>query len=102
MDAWLKAHVALLMPGLAPSLYAAGTDNWRLARTRDGLVLTILAIREGLRVLRVLDIPITPHPQYLRQTRCQQPYTSSCQGKNFEGLALHLIAWVPEIGIGGK
>jgi 2-dehydropantoate 2-reductase len=60
MDAWLKTHVALLIPGLASALYAAGTDNHRLARTRDGLVLTVRAIREGFRVLRALGVPITP------------------------------------------
>jgi hypothetical protein len=66
MDAWLKAHIALLMPGLAPALYVAGTDTHLLARTRDGLILTIRAIREGLRVLWALEIPITQYPQYLR------------------------------------
>jgi ketopantoate reductase len=60
MDAWLKTHVALLMPSLAPALYAAGTDNQRLARTRDGLVLTIRAIREGFQVLKALGVPVTP------------------------------------------
>ena len=60
MDAWLKTHVALLFPALAPALYAAGTDNYRLARTRDLLVLTTRGIREGFRVLRALDIPIVP------------------------------------------
>jgi ketopantoate reductase len=60
MDAWLKTHVALLFPALAPALYAANTDNYRLARTRDLLVLTIRGIREGFRVLRALDIPIVP------------------------------------------
>jgi 2-dehydropantoate 2-reductase len=60
MDAWLKYHVALLMPSLAPALYAAGTDNYRLARTRDLVVLTIRAIREGFRVLRALGLPVTP------------------------------------------
>ena len=60
MDAWLKYHVALLMPSLAPALYAAGTDNYRLARTRDLDVLAIRAIREGFRVLRALGLPVTP------------------------------------------
>ena len=60
MDTWLKYHVALLMPSLAPALYAAGTDNYRLARTRDAVVLTVRAIREGFRVLRALDLPVTP------------------------------------------
>ena len=39
MDAWLKYHVALLFPSLAPALRAAGVDNYRLARTRDLVVL---------------------------------------------------------------
>jgi 2-dehydropantoate 2-reductase len=60
MDAWLKYHVALLMPSLGPALYAAGTDNLRLARTRDLVVLAVRAIREGFRVLHALGLPITP------------------------------------------
>jgi 2-dehydropantoate 2-reductase len=60
MDAWLKTHVALLMPSLGPALYAAGTDNLRLACTRDLVVLAVRAIREGFRVLRALGIPVTP------------------------------------------
>jgi ketopantoate reductase len=60
MDTWLKYHVALLMPSLGPALYAAGTDNHRMARTRDALVLTVRAIREGFQVLRSLGLPVTP------------------------------------------
>ncbi len=60
MDAWLKYHVALLFPSVAPALYAAGVDNYRLARTRDLVVLGIRAIREGFRVLQSLGLPITP------------------------------------------
>ena len=54
MDAWLKYHVALLFPSLAPALHAAGVDNYRLARTRDLVVLGIRAIREGFRVLAIV------------------------------------------------
>ncbi|MGC9394178.1 MAG: ketopantoate reductase family protein [Anaerolineae bacterium] len=60
MDAWHKYHVALLMPSLAPALYACGTDRLRLLRTRDALVLAIRAIREGFRVLQVKGLPLTP------------------------------------------
>lgn len=60
MDAWLKSHVALLMPGMAAALYAVGTDLERLARTRDGLILAIRATREAFRVLRALHVPIVP------------------------------------------
>lgn len=60
MDTWLKYHVALLFPSLAPALFAAGVDNYQLARTRDLVVLTIRAMREGFRVLRSLGLPVTP------------------------------------------
>jgi 2-dehydropantoate 2-reductase len=60
MDAWLKTHVALLMPSLAPAMRAAGRDNVRMAHTRDAIVLAIRAIREGYCVLRVLGYPIVP------------------------------------------
>jgi len=60
MDAWLKYHVALLMPSIAPALYLAGTDHKRLARTRDAVVLGARAIREGFAVLRSLGYPVTP------------------------------------------
>jgi len=60
MDTWLKYHVALLFPSLAPALYAAGVDNYRLARTRDLVVLAIRAMREGFRVLHSLGLPVTP------------------------------------------
>jgi 2-dehydropantoate 2-reductase len=59
MDAWLKTHVALVSP-LASALYMAGGDNHRLARTRDGVLLTIRAVREDFRVLQALSIPVRP------------------------------------------
>ena len=59
IDAWLKTHVAEVSPA-ANAIYLAGGDNYRLARTRDGLVLMVRAIREGYRVLRGLGVPITP------------------------------------------
>ena len=60
MDTWHKYHVALLFPTLAPALYAAGVDNYRLARTRDLVVQVIRAMREGFHVLRSLGLPVTP------------------------------------------
>ncbi len=59
MDAWLKSHAALISP-LALAVYAAGGDNYRLSRTPDGLVLAVRAVREGLKVLRCLSVPIKP------------------------------------------
>lgn len=60
MDAWLKTHVALLMPSLAPAVRAASRDNVRMAHTRDAIVLAIRAIREGFHVLRKLGYPVVP------------------------------------------
>lgn len=60
MDTWLKYHVALLFPSLAPALRAAGIDNYRLARTRDLMVLAIRAMREAFRVLGSMGLPVTP------------------------------------------
>ena len=59
MDAWLKTHFVEVGP-VAHAIYMAGGDNYRLARTRDGVVLMVRAIREGYQVLRALDLPITP------------------------------------------
>ncbi len=59
MDAWLKTHMAEVSP-TANAIYMAGGDNYRLARTRDGLVRVVRAIREGYRVLWALGVPITP------------------------------------------
>lgn len=60
MDTWLKYHVAILFPAVAPALYAAGVDNYRLARTRDLVVLGIRGMREAIGVLRALGLPVTP------------------------------------------
>lgn len=59
IDAWLKSHAAVISP-IALALYMVGGDNYRLARTRDAVVLGLRALRESFRVLHALDIPITP------------------------------------------
>lgn len=59
MDAWLKTHVALVSP-VANAIYMAGGNTFRLARTRDALVLLVRAVREGQRVLHRLGCPIVP------------------------------------------
>ena len=59
MDAWLKTHAAVINP-VALALYGTEGDNYRLARTRDGLLLAVRGIRESLRTLRELNIPIIP------------------------------------------
>jgi 2-dehydropantoate 2-reductase len=59
MDAWLKTHVAVVSP-VANAIYLAGGSNYQLAHTRDGLALMLRAIREGLQVVKALQLPITP------------------------------------------
>ena len=59
IDAWLKTHVAEISP-VANALYMAGGDSYRLARTRDAILLMVRAIREGYKVLQELEIPIVP------------------------------------------
>jgi ketopantoate reductase len=65
VDAWLKTHVALLMPSLAPAMRAAGRDNVRMAHTRDAIVLAIRAMREGFCVLLKLGHPIVPSGMWM-------------------------------------
>ncbi|ELY39021.1 alpha/beta fold hydrolase [Natronorubrum tibetense] len=64
MDEWLKYHVALLMSGLVPALYAADTSMKRLGETRDLLVLSVRATKEALRGLR--NAGYAPSPPVVR------------------------------------
>ena len=59
IDAWLKSHVALISPA-ADAILLAGGSNYRLAHTRDGLVLMVRAVRESFAALRALHIPVLP------------------------------------------
>jgi 2-dehydropantoate 2-reductase len=59
MDAWLKSHVAKVLP-VALAMYMTDGDNYRMARNREALVTAIRAMRECFRVLKALDIPIEP------------------------------------------
>ena len=57
--AWLKTHVAKILP-TAGALFCAGGHAAQLARNREALRLMARAIREGLEVLRANGVPITP------------------------------------------
>ncbi len=59
MDAWLKTHVAEVVP-TANALNRAGGDRMTLGEDRETLRLMVRAIREGFRVLRALGVPVTP------------------------------------------
>ncbi len=59
MDAWLKTHVAKILP-TAGALFYVGGHAEQLASNPEALRLMVRAMREGLEVLRANDIPITP------------------------------------------
>lgn len=59
MDAWLKTHVAVVSP-IANAIYMAEGNIYRLARDREDVRLMLRAMREGFKVLRALNVPITP------------------------------------------
>jgi 2-dehydropantoate 2-reductase len=59
MDAWLKTHVAKILPTGGALSYAGGHAE-QLATNREALRLLVRGIREGLEVLRANDIPIIP------------------------------------------
>jgi pimeloyl-ACP methyl ester carboxylesterase/ketopantoate reductase len=64
MENWLKYHVALLMSGLVPALYAADIRMKRLGETRNLLVLSVRATKEALRGLRKAGY--SPSPPVVR------------------------------------
>lgn len=59
MPAWLKSHAALIVPA-ACAIYMAGGSTRKLAKNRAALRLLFHGLRECLRVLRALDVPVTP------------------------------------------
>ena len=59
MDAWLKTHVALVT-AIAGALYAYDCDPARLASSPEGVPLMVQGVREGLRVLQALGLPVLP------------------------------------------
>ena len=59
MDAWLKTHVAKIVP-TGGALFYAGSHVEQLAKNDEAVRLMVRAMREGLEVLKANDIPITP------------------------------------------
>ena len=60
IDAWLKTHVAKVLPTLC-ALHRADLDPLRLADDDESLDLLVRSMREGLEVLEANGIPIRPH-----------------------------------------
>ncbi len=65
MDAWLKYHACVTILALGPAVCAAGIDMERLARTRDLMILSLRAMKEGFRGLRT-HLGIRPAPRSFR------------------------------------
>ena len=65
MDAWLKYHACVTILALGPAVCAAGIDMERLARTRDLMILSLRAMKEGFRGLRT-NLGIPPAPRSFR------------------------------------
>ena len=59
IDAWLKTHVAKILPSVC-GLFQAGGRPEQLAADDDALRLMVRAMREGFQVLRANGVPITP------------------------------------------
>ncbi len=59
MDAWLKAHWALVGP-MARTINKVGNDPYRLAGERELLRLMVKAQLEGFRVIKALGLPLAP------------------------------------------
>jgi 2-dehydropantoate 2-reductase len=59
MDAWLKTHVAKILP-TGGALFYAGGHAEQLATNDEAIRLMVRAIREGFEILHANDIPITP------------------------------------------
>ena len=59
IDAWLKSHASFISP-LAMGSYAAQKHNTTLGKDIELLNLSIIGIRENIKALKELIIPILP------------------------------------------
>jgi 2-dehydropantoate 2-reductase len=59
MDAWQKTHVAVVVP-IGKALYKFDSNNYQLARSCKTIKNMILANRECFKVLKSMNIKITP------------------------------------------
>ena len=59
IDAWLKTHVAKILPTVC-ALFQTGSRPEELAADDEALRLMVRGMREGFQVLRTNGVPITP------------------------------------------
>jgi 2-dehydropantoate 2-reductase len=64
IDAWLKCHLAFVLP-IAGAIYGANADNYRLARTAGLLRLAHRGLKEAFQVIKKLGYPIMPRKMRL-------------------------------------
>jgi 2-dehydropantoate 2-reductase len=75
MDAWLKTHVAEILPTVC-ALYGAGCDPQQLASSDPALRSMRRSIREGSQVLRATGFPSRP-PITADSNGCPNGFSSS-------------------------
>jgi 2-dehydropantoate 2-reductase len=59
MDAWQKAHIALVVP-LANAIYFDGGDTYSTAKNKDAIRRMSATLRKNFKALKAKGIPITP------------------------------------------
>ncbi|MGI2327404.1 ketopantoate reductase family protein [Planococcus sp. YIM B11945] len=101
MDDWLKTHVALLIPTLAPAVYACNTELEHFAVTRDAHVLLKRALHESLQATQNAGIPLAP-PGLRIIDRIPEPVFVLALGKlakssTFENVMGHLKTAADEV-----
>ena len=64
MDWWQKTHIAVVLP-VAKALYCYQSNNYELSKSFKTLKNMVLGTRELFRVLKSIDVQITPKKLYL-------------------------------------
>lgn len=59
IDSWKRYHVAIAA-GLTGAIYMAGSCNYRLARSREGVRKCWYSMKEGFQALHALGFPMEP------------------------------------------
>ncbi|MDN7227472.1 2-dehydropantoate 2-reductase N-terminal domain-containing protein [Planococcus sp. N064] len=101
IDDWLKTHVALLIPTLAPAVYACNTDFEHFAATRDAHVLLRRALPEAFQAIQNAGVPITPPALriigWLPEPVFVLALGQMAKGKTFENIMGHLESVPDEV-----
>lgn len=88
MDDWLKTHAALILPS-AFGLYHCGGNNYRLAQTRDALLMVFRGIKEGFKVVSKSGSKVIP-VKYALMAWVPEPIAIAIQRKLFASEAARI------------